>query len=189
MEAASAHSSRELGGLLKSPFRRLARVRKVRSGDPGWPQPASASVTSLQRSAVLNPAGEAPPVGVASAEEPAPRGLRGDGGAGQGEGRGEGTGKKGQGGCARALARRLRGGAPVRAQEGRQPERPLSGWPGGAAKSPASGCARRVQIAPASRGPTHPARLGSGSRRSPRPESATRRSRALGAAARAGPGY
>lgn len=128
-------------------------------------------------------------MGVVSAEEPAPRGLRGDGGAGQGEGRGEGTGKKGQGGCARALARRLRGGAPVRAQEGRQPERPLSGWPGGAAKSPASGCARRVQIAPASRGPTHPARLGSGSRRSPRPESATRRSRAFGAAARAGPGY
>lgn len=56
-------------------------------------------------------------------------------------------------------------------------------------KSPASGCARRVQIAPASRGPTHPARLGRGSRQNPCRESATkRRSRTLGAAARAGPG-
>lgn len=112
---------------------------------------------------------------------------RGDGGAGQGDGRGEGTGKKGQGRCARARVWRLGGGAPVRAQEGSQPGRPLSGSTGGAVKSPASGCARRVRIALASRGPTHPARLGPRSRQSPRPESATRRrrSRTLGAAARA----
>lgn len=41
-------------------------------------------------------------------------------------------------------------------------ERPLSGSTGGAVKSPASGCARRVRIAPASRGPTQPCEAGVG---------------------------
>lgn len=75
MEAASAHSSRELRGLLKSPFRRLARVGKVRSGDPGLPRLVWARVTSVQRSAFPSPAGEGPRVGVTSAEEPAPRAV------------------------------------------------------------------------------------------------------------------
>lgn len=75
VEAASAHSSRELRGLLKSPFRRLARVGKVRSGDPGLPRLVWARVTSVQRSAFPSPAGEGPRVGVTSAEEPAPRAV------------------------------------------------------------------------------------------------------------------
>lgn len=95
-------------------------------------------------------------------KSPPPVRSRGDGGAGQGDGRGEGAGKKGQGGCARARVWRLGGGAPVRAQEGSQPERPLSGSTGGVVKSPASGCARRVRIAPASRGPTQPCEAGVG---------------------------
>lgn len=140
MEAASAHSSRELRGLLKSPFRRLARVRKVRSGDPGLPQPVSVRVTSVQKSAFPNPAPGRPPQWVwPPLKTPPLVRSRGDGGAGQGDGRGEGTGKKGQGRCARARVWRLGGGAPVRAQEGSQPGRPLSGSTGGAVKSPASG--------------------------------------------------
>lgn len=47
---------RELRGQPNSPFRRRIRVRKVGSGDPGLPQPASARVTSEQGSAPRKPA-------------------------------------------------------------------------------------------------------------------------------------
>lgn len=72
--AASAHFSRELRGLLKSPFRRLARpsqesqVRRPRIA-AAWAHHLCAEKRPTTRP------GEGPPVGVASAEGPAPRAV------------------------------------------------------------------------------------------------------------------
>lgn len=125
-------------------------------------------------------------MGVASAEDPAPRavawGWRGR--ARRWAGRGNREERAGPV-CSCPCLALGRGRASARA--GGKPARTAVvgfDWRGG--EVTCERCTRRVRIAPASRGPTHPARLGPRSRQSPRPESATRRrrSRTLGAAAR-----